>query len=85
MKKFINNLQTLDYINTMSILDENTSNIKMTKNSKFYRQTKYINIQHYFIKKLMEQNKIFINNININNILADNFIKPLKKPKFENY
>lgn len=85
MKKFINNLQALDCIDTLPMLDNNTSSIKMTKNDEFHKQTKYINIQHHFIRELVEQNKIFIDYINMKNMLADNFTKALGKPEFENH
>lgn len=67
------------------MLDNNMTSIKITKNDKFHRQTKYINIYHHFIKELMKQNNIFIDSINIKNMLADNFINPLKNPEFKNY
>lgn len=44
MKKFINNLQALNCINTLSILGDNISITQMTKNNKFYQLTKQINI-----------------------------------------
>lgn len=67
------------------MLDNNMTSIKITKNDKFHRQIKYINIYHHFIKELMKQNNIFIDSINIKNMLADNFINPLKNPEFKNY
>lgn len=84
MKRFINNFQAPDCINILPILDNNTFNIKIIKNGKFHKQKKQIDIQYHFIKKLIEQNKISIDFINKIDILADNFIKALEKPKFEN-
>lgn len=85
MKRFINNLQALDRIDTLSILGDNTSSIKMIKNNKFHKQTKHIDIQYHFIRKSVERNKIYIDYINTKNMLADNFIKALGKPEFENH
>lgn len=85
IKKFINNFQALDRINIVPMLSDNTSSIKMTKSNEFYRQIKYIDIQHHFIRELLERNKIFINYINTKDMLVDNFIKALRKPKFENH
>lgn len=85
IKKFFNELQALDCIDSLSILSDNIFNIKMTKNNKFHGQTKHIDIQHHLIRELVEENKIFADYINIKNMLADNFTKTLAKPKFENY
>lgn len=84
MKKFINNLQILNYIDIFQMLDDNIFGIKMTKIDKFYKQIKPIDIQQYFISKLVEQNKIFIDYFNIKMMLANNFNKALEKRKFEN-
>lgn len=85
MKRFINNFQALDCIDTLPMLSNNTSSIKMIKNDKFPGQTKYIDIQHHFIRKLVEQNKICIDYINIKDMLANNFTKALGQLKFENH
>ena len=84
IKRFINNLQALDGINTLSMLGDNMSSIKMTKNDKFHGRTKHIDIQHYFIRELVEQNEIFIHYINTKDMLANDFTKALEKPEFEN-
>ena len=57
----------------------------MTKYDKFHSQIKHIDIQHHFIRELVEQNKMFIDYINTKNMLADEFTKTLRKPKFENH
>lgn len=36
--------QVLDHINILPILGDNMSSIKITKNDKFHKQTKHINI-----------------------------------------
>ncbi len=54
MEKFINDLQALDRIDTLPMLSDNTSSIKMTKNDEFHGRTKHIDIQHHFIRELVE-------------------------------
>ena len=85
MKRFINNLQALDHIDTLPMLGDNTSSIKMTKNNEFHGQIKYIDIKHHFIRELVERKKISIDYINTKDMLADNFTKTLEKPEFENH
>lgn len=60
-------------------------NIKMTKNDIFYGCIKPIDIQHYFIKNLVEKNKTFIDYINTKDMLANNFTWTLDKAKVLNY
>ena len=85
MKRFINDLQALDRIDTLPMLGDNTSSIKMTKNDEFHGQTKHIDIQHHFIRELVERNEISIDYINTKDMLADDFTKALGKPEFENH
>lgn len=51
----------------------------------FISKKKQIDIYHYLIRERVKQNEIYINYINIKNILADDFIKALEKLEFENY
>ena len=67
------------------MLGDNTCSIKMTKNDEFHGQTKYIAIQHHFIRELVERNEISIDYINTKDMVAEDFTKALKKPEFENH
>lgn len=44
MKKFINNFRALDYINIFIMLSNNIFSIKITKNIKFYKYIKQLDI-----------------------------------------
>lgn len=85
IKRFINNFQTLDCINLLPMLGNNIFCIKIIRKNKLFRQITYLHIEHNFIRKLVRQNKIFIDYINTKNILADNFTQDLKKSQFVNY
>lgn len=85
MKKFNNNFQALNCIDTLLMADNNMFSIKIIKNDKFYELIKYIDIQYHFIRELVEQKKISINYIKIKNMLVDEFNNALRKPEFENY
>lgn len=67
------------------MLSDNMFSIKIIKNDEFHKQAKHINIQHHFIRKLIEQNKISIDYLNTKDILANNFTKALEKLEFKNH
>jgi len=56
--------------------------IVLTKNSEFYVCIKYINIHHYFIRKVKFCRLIHLNYILTNNIVINELIKSLLTLKF---
>ena len=67
------------------IQDNNKSSIKLVKNTKFYTYIKYINIQYYYIRKLVSEKEFIIEYIIIKNIFNNKFIKILLKEIFKSY
>ena len=51
-------------INIPVIMEDNTGVIKLLDNPEFYKKTKYIDIKYYFIRELVEENKIRLLYIN---------------------
>jgi len=63
-------------------MEDNIGAIKLGYNAEFYKRTKYIDIKYYYIKELVENNKIRILYINIKEQLADLLIKLIAGPAF---
>jgi len=61
---------------------DNTSAINLTKNPIQHSKTKHIEIRHHFIKDLIQKGDIEIMFVKTENQLADLFIKPLARDKF---
>ncbi len=57
----------------------------MTKNDKFHGRTKHIDIQHHFIRDLVEGNEISIDYINTKDMLAEDFTKAHGKTELVNH
>ena len=62
---------------TLSVYCDNTSVINISKNYVQHSRTKYIDIQHHFIKELVENKIIVIEHVTTEKQLADIFIKSL--------
>ncbi len=60
----------------------NQRTIALIKNLEFHIRTKYINIHHYFIKKVKFCRLIHLNYISINNIIVNKLTKSLLTLKF---
>ena len=72
-----NSLQLKILINIPVILEDNTSAIKLGYNAEFHKRTKYIDIKYYYIRELVENNKIRILYINTKKQLADPLTKSI--------
>ena len=48
-------------------MEDNTGAIKLSHNAEFHKRTKHIDIKYYFIRELVEHNKIRIIYINTKN------------------
>ena len=67
----------------LTIYCDNTSAINISKNHVQYSRTKHIEIRHHFIQELVEDGKLTLEFIHINDQKADLFIKPLDSKRFE--
>ena len=56
-------------------MEDNTGVIKLLDNPEFYKKTKHIDIKYYFIRELVEENKIRLLYINTKEQLADPLTK----------
>ena len=62
---------------------DNQSTISMTKNPVFHSRSKHIDIQHHFIRELVQQEFIFFEFCKSEDQLADIFTKALPKDRLE--
>jgi hypothetical protein len=68
---------------TMVIHCDNTSAINISKNLVQHSRTKHIDIQHHFIRDLVESKEVALIFIPTENQLADILTKPLDGSRFE--
>lgn len=59
IKKFVRELE-LEVTETIILHDNNEMSIVFTKNAKSQRHTKYIDIQYYYIRKLIEEGEFIV-------------------------
>ena len=67
----------------LTIYCDNTSAINISKNSFQHSQTKHIEIQHHFIRELVEDGTLTLDFILIDDQKANLFTKPLNDRQFE--
>ena len=61
---------------------DNTSAINISKNPVQHSRTKHIDIQHHFIRELVENKTVVIEHVIIEKQLADIFTKALDSTRF---
>jgi hypothetical protein len=62
---------------------DNQSSIKLANNPMYHARTKHIEIQHHFVRKKIQSKEIDLIYCNTDENMANIFIKPLGKAKFE--
>ena len=65
------------------IYEDNQSSIALAKNPIHHACTKYIDIQHYFIREKVESGEVDLEYMPTEDMIADALTKPLPRPKFE--
>lgn len=72
-------------IENATLYDDNEISIALTKNTKSQHQTKHINIQHYYIRLLINKREFTIEWILESKILANRMTKFLPIKTFRKY
>ena len=67
----------------LTIYCDNTSAINISKNLVQHSRTKHIEIQHHFIKELVEDGTLALEFIHIDDQKTDLFTKPFDSKRFE--
>ena len=63
----------------IKLKNDNNNAIALTKNRQINKRLKHIDVVYYYIRDLQKHEKININYIFTNEIIADNLTKPLIK------
>ena len=69
----------------IKLKDDNNDAIALIKNRQVNERSKHIDIIYYYIRDLQKHEKVNVNYIFINEIIVDNFTKPLIKQKFHRF
>lgn len=75
----------LEIIKTITLYGDNKINIALTKNIKSQYRTKHINIQFYYIRKFVDEDKLTIKQIPSSKMLANKITKALPSEIFKKY
>jgi hypothetical protein len=68
----------------LTLYCDNLSAINISKNPIQHSRTKHIDIQHYFIRDLVEEKVVTLEHVDTEEQLADIFTKALDAKQFEN-
>ena len=69
----------------LTISCDNQGAIVLAKDNKFHARTKHINLRYHFIHEAVEDSKIQVKYILMDNNISDIFTKPLPRPKFAKF
>ena len=67
----------------MVIYEDNQGAIELTKNAKYHRRTKHIDISHHFIHERVMSKEIMVKYCPTGEMMADIMTKGLAKPCYE--
>ena len=70
-------------LDTIVILCDNHSCIKMTNNLVFHDKSKHIEIRYFYIRDMVQKGAIKLQYVGTNEQVADILAKPLSRMKFE--
>jgi hypothetical protein len=84
LRKLLTSLFDLE-MEATTILCDNQSCIKMTKNPVFYDRSKHIEIRYHYIRDMVERGALKLQYISVNEQVADVLTKPLSRVKFEQF
>ena len=84
IKRFINE-RKLKAIEDVTLYNDNEMSITLTKNAESQYQTKHINVQHHYIRELVNKKGLTIEWIPESKILADGMIKSLPTKTFKKH
>jgi hypothetical protein len=84
LRKLLTGLFDLE-MEATTILCDNQSCIKMTKNHVFHDKSKHIEIQYHYIYDILQRGAIKLQYVSTDEQVADVLTKPLSRVKFEHF
>jgi hypothetical protein len=84
LKSFVKEITGQD-IGSLTIMTDNQGAIALAKDNKFHARTKHIDLRYHFICEAVKNKKVVMKYIPTSENVANIFMKPLLKPKFNQF
>ena len=84
LRKLMSGLFDLE-MDTTEILCDNQSCIKMSENLVFHDRSKYVEIQYFYIRDMIQKGAKKLQYVSTDEQVADVLMKPLSRVKFEHF
>lgn len=84
IRRFINEM-TLDIVLAITLNGNNEMSITLTKNAESQHQTKHIDVQHYYIRELINEKELTVAWVSSSKMLADGMTKALPTETFQKH
>lgn len=84
IRRFVNELE-IEVTERLTLHGDNEMSIALTKNAESQRRTKHIDVQHHYIRELIEEGELIVSWIPSSEMLADGMTKALPTETFRNH
>ncbi len=81
IRRFINEM-TLDIVPEITLNGDNEMSITLTKNVESHHRTKYIDVQHHYIRGIIDEKKLTVARVSTSEMQADGMTKALPTETF---
>ncbi|KAL0367961.1 UNVERIFIED_CONTAM: Retrovirus-related Pol polyprotein from transposon TNT 1-94 [Sesamum calycinum] len=86
LRRFLKSLRISTHVDdAVVIYCDNTTTIAYAKDPKYHGRTKHIDTIYHFIRDSIMQGEVVLRHIHTNNMIADPFIKPLRRDAFHRH
>lgn len=85
LRRFLNELRIEEPISSVTLYGDNETSITLTKNAESQNRTKHIDVQHLYIRELVEEGGLEVKWICSASMLADGFTKALSTDTFRRH
>jgi hypothetical protein len=83
IRRYINELGLDSPIRSIVVKSDSTGGIALTKNPEGQNKTKHIQVQHHFVRELVEDGELSLDWVPTKDMLADGLTKALPAPQFK--
>ena len=84
IRQFINKM-ILDIVLAITLNGDNEMSIILTKNTESQHRTKYIDVQHHYIRERIDENELIVVWVSSSEMLADGMTKVLPTETFRKH
>lgn len=85
MRRFINELGLCEPEPNITLLGDNESSIKLVQNAEQHSRMKHIDVQHHYIRSLVDDGELVVEWVATKDMLADGLTKALTKDLFKEH